>query len=119
MIVGSCGFGSTGSSAINDYLLEFDDVQVLDDIEFTWVWAVDSIIDLEFHLMHPHGRTGDSIRAIQRYEDKIDSIGSEYSIIGSDIFRKSGRKFIESITTVKWDWYRFDKESKIMRLFKY
>ena len=37
MIIGACGFGSTGSSAVSDYLLEFEGTSVLDKIEFTWV----------------------------------------------------------------------------------
>ena len=64
MIVGACSFGSTGSSVITDYLCEYDDIQVLDKIEFTWVSDVDGLLDLEYHLMHPHNRTADSIRAI-------------------------------------------------------
>ena len=35
MIVGACGFGSTGSSVVTDYLKEFDGIQVKDDFEFT------------------------------------------------------------------------------------
>lgn len=118
MIVGTCGFGSTGSSAINDYLLEFNDVKVLDDIEFYWVYDTDSIVDLEFHLMHPHCRTMDSITAIQRYQDKVCNHVGYFGGIDKEFLVASANKFIDSITMVKWDWYRFDKDSKIKLLFK-
>ena len=68
MIVGACGFGSTGSSAVSDYLLEFGDTAVLDALEFTWASGVDGLADLEYHVMHPHQRTQDSIVAIDRFE---------------------------------------------------
>lgn len=47
MIVGACGFGSTGSSAVTDYLKEYDSFQVLDRIEFTWVSVDDGLTDLD------------------------------------------------------------------------
>ena len=50
MIVGACGFGSTGSSAVWDYLKEFDENQALDDFEFFITYLPDGIEDLDFHL---------------------------------------------------------------------
>lgn len=58
MIVGTCGFGSTGSSVVSDYLLEYENTMVLDRLDFTWVSKrLDGLIDLEYHVMHPHQRT--------------------------------------------------------------
>ena len=37
MVIGTCGFGSTGSSAVSDYLKEFDENCTLDRAEFTIV----------------------------------------------------------------------------------
>jgi hypothetical protein len=108
MIIGACGFGSTGSSAVCDYLMEFGNVQVLDRIEFTWVSCVDGLIDLEYHLMHPHNRTADSISAIGRLRRRMKSCAREYEKYGGiphQVFEQSVEKFIESITTVSWDWY--------------
>lgn len=110
MIIGSCGFGSTGSSAITDYILEFgeDKVQVLDNIEFTWVSGVDGLIDLEYHLKHPHNRTTDSIVAIDRYIRRAKSSLRDYKVnagVPEDVFWASTMEFINSITKVSWDWY--------------
>ena len=108
MIIGACGFGSTGSSAVSDYLLEFGNVQVLDHMEFTWVSGVDGLIDLDFHVNHPHSRTDDSIYAIQRYRDKMESVLHFYRKAGridSQKFRDSTEKFLDAITQVRWNWY--------------
>lgn len=114
MVIGACGFGSTGSSAVCDYLLEFGNVQVLDKIEFTWVSGVDGLIDLEYHLMHPHTRTTDSITAIKRFRNKMKSCARGYEKYGGiprDVFEESVEKFIRSITTVSWDWYDNENEN--------
>lgn len=108
MIIGTCGFGSTGSSAVSDYLLEYGNVQVLDQIEFTWVSNPDSLIDLDFHLNHPHNRTSDSITAIERYKALAKNTSRHFSRNGgidSLEFEKSVEKFLERITTVSWNWY--------------
>ena len=108
MIIGACGFGSTGSSAVTDYLLEFGNVQVLDKMEFTWVSGVDGLIDLDYHLSHPHNRTMDSIYAIHRFKEKVNNSLSGYEKMGkvdAQLFRASADHFIEAITQVKWKWY--------------
>lgn len=108
MVIGTCGFGSTGSSAVSDYLLEFADLQVLDQIEFTWVSGVDGLIDLDYHLNHPHTRTGDSIYAIHRFRKKMQELRKKYKKKGkidSEIFEESIEKFLASVIQVKWNWY--------------
>ena len=108
MIIGACGFGSTGSSAVTDYLLEFGNVQVLDQMEFTWVSGVDGLIDLDYHLNHPHNRTRDSICAIHRFKKKVERSLRGYEKWGkidAQVFAESAERFIEDITQVKWKWY--------------
>lgn len=124
MIIGACGFGSTGSSAVSDYLLEFGNVQVLDKIEFSWVSGLDGLIDLDYHLNHPHTRTSDSIRSIHRYRERMKSVMNTYKRAGIDpqVFQESTEKFLESITQVKWNWYLASNngliERKLQRLAK-
>lgn len=119
MIVGTCGFGSTGSSAVTDYLKEYDTFQVLDDIEFTWVSAVDGLIDLDYHLNHPHSRTADSIHAIFRYRKLCERRAASLRKVGvpSDLFLESMEKFLKSIVTVSWNWNSPDlsRKSKLNR----
>lgn len=107
MFIGACGFGSTGSSVITDYLKEFDDVRVKDDLEFTWVSRTDGLIDLERAVMHPHNRTGDSITAIRRFKVLAEKLERVYALHGlpREEFRRLIDEYLESITTVKWYWY--------------
>lgn len=115
MIVGTCGFGSTGSSAVTDYLKEFDIYQVMDNIEFTWVSATDGLIDLDLHVNHPHSRTEESIKAIYRYKELCASTAKSLSRIGvpRDLFLKSVDEFVDSIVTTSWWWYSPKQESHI------
>lgn len=108
MIIGTCGFGSTGSSAISDYLSEYEDkALVLDRVEFTWVDYCDGLIDLEHHLFHTHCRTIDSIVALRRYQERADSLINYYCDWKPEkekLYRESVTSFLESITMVKWPW---------------
>lgn len=47
MIVGICGFGYTGSGAVLDFLREFDEVSVNENIEMTFTYDPDGLLDLE------------------------------------------------------------------------
>lgn len=106
MIIGACGFGSTGSSAVTDYLKEYDSFQVLDKIEFTWVSAVDGLVDLDYHLNHPHIRTMDSIYAIHRYKQLCERNMRTLKRVGMnpDYLYKSVADFLNAITTTTWKW---------------
>jgi hypothetical protein len=106
MIIGACGFGSTGSSAVTDYLKEYDSFQVLDKIEFTWVSAVDGLIDLDYHLNHPHNRTMDSIFALERYKQLSTQRAATFQRTGmtQEILQKSVDDFLSSIIQTSWKW---------------
>lgn len=67
MIISTCGFGSTGSSAVADYLLECQNVQAFDAIEFTLTTMVDGLEDLEYHVMQRNTRCFSSVYAIKRF----------------------------------------------------
>ena len=104
MIIGTCGFGATGSSAITDYLDEYDFIQIAGKTEFTWVSQPDGLIDLEYHLKHPHGRYTDSYRAIERYIHMCIKNKSLMERFGIDpnVYIGAVNDFIESITQAEW-----------------
>ena len=112
MIIGACGFGATGSSVVTDYLKEFDNVIVKDDLEFTYVSQVDSLVDLDRALMNPIGRTSGSIIAFKRFEEMVMRRKNTYQIHGlsPEIFLKSAKEFVEAITMTKWYWTTAHKE---------
>ena len=71
MIIGTCGFCSTGSSAVSDYLKEFDENQVLDGVEFTYVYLPDGLEDLYYHTTNKISRDDSSSIAIPRFKKFI------------------------------------------------
>lgn len=80
MIVSTCGFGSTGSSAVCDYLMECEGFQNFDAVEFTLSTMVDGLEDLEFHIMKQNTRLSSSIYAIQRFRKAIHERSREWSV---------------------------------------
>ncbi len=109
MIIGACGFGSTGSSVVTDYLKEYNSFQVLDSIEFTWVSTVDGLIDLEYHLFHPHCRTSDSIWAIERYKQLCNRKAAsslKRAGVSEVVLSKSVNDFLSTIIQTSWKWNR-------------
>lgn len=113
MIVGACGFGSTGSSVVTDYLKEFDGIQVKDDLEFTYVSGTDGLLYLERAVMHPFNRTADSINAIRRFQEMVANKKSIYVKYGlsPELFEESANNLIDTISMAKWYWYDGDKKS--------
>ncbi len=96
MIIGACGFASTGSSVVTDYLSEYEHITTKDDLEFTFVHGTDGLIDLERAVMHPHNRTADSIYAIKRYQEMITRRKRTYERHGlsAEVFEQlTGRKW--------------------------
>lgn len=67
MTIGVCGFFSTGSSCVSDFLKEFDENVVLDDIEFTLPFMPDGIDDLRYHLHEGSLKFQSSVVAIERF----------------------------------------------------
>ena len=107
MIVGACGFGSTGSSVITDYLGEFGTFAIKDDLEFTWVSSTDGLLDLEQALMHPRSRTLHSIVAFDRFRSAARRQSRSYARHGlpSATFLSDVDRFIDALTMSKWTWY--------------
>lgn len=104
MFIGVCGFGSTGSSAVSDYLKEFGENCVLDGLEFTLAYKPDGLADLEHHVMHPNTRIMDSIISMDRFRKLV--LGSRYLSKRTNISPKRLRElldgFLDSITQVSW-----------------
>lgn len=114
MIIGVCGFGSTGSSSVSDFLMEYESLSVADQVEFTWLTNTDGLLDLEQHIMHPHSRVDDSVNAIIRYRQFAKRNYRKYCVgakIPSKLYWHSVNNFLDSITNVSWDYYDLLDES--------
>lgn len=104
MLIGVCGFGSTGSSAVSDYLKEFSENCVFDKLEFHLAYLPDGLADLEHHLMHPHTRILDSIYGIGRFRKLMAQSRYLSRKTGVPLSRivELADEFIDSLVQVSW-----------------
>ena len=101
MIVGACGFGGTGSSAVKDLLKEFENIQVLDRAESMFAFKVDGLQDLEYHLVKNYSREISSDAAIKRFLDaskfaNVPFVKKLY--MNPKKYKEDTNKFVQSIT---------------------
>lgn len=104
MIIGSCGFGATGSSVFTDLLREYDDVQVYDTFEFVLPYRVDGLQDLEFHLMRQPVRQISGDYAIKRFLEASKCYKTPFINKPCDgkKFYDLSKEFIEKIEQLKF-----------------
>ncbi len=105
MIISTCSFGSSGSSAVSDYLCECSGVQVMDALEFNIASTVDGLEDLEFQLMLKNPRQSSSIYAIQRFRKVVKKKSKGWNKRTGISFEKIDQitnEFIDNITQVKY-----------------
>lgn len=105
MIIGTCGFCSTGSSAVSDYLKEFDDNQVIDCLEFTLTYLPDGLEDLEYHLTRNVNRDDNSCIAIPRFR-RYMRLQEHQMVHFSSLSKREARAitddFLDEIVQLKW-----------------
>lgn len=101
MIIGVCGFGSSGSSAVTDYLKEFSSTSVLDDVEFTLPFIPDGIRDLDFHLNESIAKYYSSDVALTRFKMCIDYLAIELDKYTNGCFKRLSYEYIDNISQYK------------------
>lgn len=105
MIIGTCGFCSTGSSAVSDYLKEFDDNQVLDKLEFGIVYLPDGLEDLDYHLNKNVNRDDNCSIAIPRFRrfmQTYEHLLSVRSGIPEKLVRQKTDEYLNSLIQMQW-----------------
>jgi hypothetical protein len=104
MIIGACGYGGTGSSAVSDLLREFQGIQIFDKTEFTYTYKVDGIQDLEFHLMKHHSKNSSGDYAIHRFlfTSKYVLTPFQTHSISPKQFLDITNRYIDSIVQLKY-----------------
>lgn len=102
MIIGVCGFTSTGSSAVSDFLKELSTTDVVDNLEFTLVYQPDGLEDLDYHLNQGSTKYNSSVVAITRFRRATKY--SLYNITNGKIVDFVDN-FLGSIVQTKWLGY--------------
>jgi hypothetical protein len=102
MIISTCGYGTTGASAVIDFLKGYPDKQVYDGAEFQLLHQPDGICDLKYHLCISKERIG-SNAAIKRFiKIKYTTIGRLLQKQCSDFYPLMD-KYIERLTVSTWN----------------
>ena len=107
----------TGSSAITDFVSEFDNVFDFTNEEFRFIQDPDGISDLEFNLIECFNRHN-SGHAIKRYKRLVDFysgnlFGSKYSAFFGDKWKDLSYKYIEDLTDFTFPgWWMYDLYDK-------
>jgi hypothetical protein len=99
MIIGTCGFSWSGSSAVADLLMEFSDIQVYDKIEFLLAYFPDGLEDLDFHLNKNCSKFLSSTVAIPRFRKVANYLLNKPT---KGQIKELTEKYLDSITQVTW-----------------
>lgn len=105
MIIGTCGFCSTGSSAVSDYLKEYNRFSTLDGIEFTYAYLPDGLLDLEHHLTKCISRDDSCSIAIPRFR-RLMYRNIRYvtrnTKVSEDELHRIVEEYISSLVQMSW-----------------
>ena len=104
MIIGSCGYGATGSSVLTALLKEYDGIQVFDDFEFTIPYRVDGLQDLEYHLMKQHSKNISGDYALKRFLDSSKCYMTPFinKPCNGKAYYKAAQIFVDSISQLQY-----------------
>lgn len=109
-------YGS-GSSAVTDFLSEFDNIKSLTNYEFRFAHDPDGLSELEYNLVENFNRHN-SGHALKRYRDFVDYYGDHFMVRRYEPFfqnqwRKISYKYIESLVDFSypgcWQFDFYDK----------
>ena len=107
MIVGICGYGNSGASAVIDYLKGYDEIQVYDFIllhsEFQIIHEVDGINDLKYHLTKSCDRVACNT-AIKRFKRLLEygKWGKGMRLILGEKYDQWCRSYLDDIIVASW-----------------
>lgn len=125
LTIGACGFNATGSSAVIDYLREFNENVVVDQFEFTIAHMPDGLQDLKYHLFEGSIKHTSSCMALDRFQRLIKGYPSRmFSRYCGDRLLEFAEEFLDSISQCEWigsgapDSYYFSMRSIVARLLR-
>lgn len=114
----SCAsYYGSGSSAITDFVSEFDSVYSFTDEEFRFVQDPDGVSDLEYNLVENFNRHN-SGHAIKRYKKLVDfycgnMFGKKYEKFFHGNWKKYSEEYIDDLTDFTYHgWWQYDLMDK-------
>lgn len=112
-VISCASYYGTGSSAIADYISEFDGVFSLTNEELRFLHDPDGIDDLAFHLLENHNRHN-SGHALKRFKHLVDFydgniFGRKYAPLFHNRWREISYRYIDALTDFKFiGWWMYD-----------
>lgn len=101
--IGACGFSGTGSSAVCDFLKEFDENVVLDDFEFSLSYKPDGLEDLRYHLLEGSSKYTSSAAALYRFQQLCKRYGvRNFEKLSNYQFLRLSEKYREKLIQASW-----------------
>lgn len=122
MIVGVSGFGSTGSGAVMDLLREYDDVTCGKNVELSFLYDPDGILDLEYNLVKNPIRFYSGDAAIKKFKksifscDSIRYIGRSMSI---DTFKNLTNEYVSDLLVAQYEGALWGYDRRQANKFQY
>lgn len=116
-IVTCASYYGSGSSALTDLVAEYSDVMDLTNYEFRFLYDLDGVTDLEYHLCECHDRHN-SGHALKRFErlSKFNSgtfFNSRYEPFFDNQYYKLTSDYISKLTTLSYPgWWFYDVYDK-------
>lgn len=97
-------FGGTGSSAITDFLKEFDNVSSMGDYEFTFCHEVDGLSDLQHYLTDDWHRlkVDEGLFRFKRFTKRIEK---DYNSYLNNRFGQYTDEYINALIDCSWNGY--------------
>ena len=112
-IITCASYYGSGSSAITDFVSEFENVHSFTDEEFRFVQDPDGISDLEYNLVENFNRHN-SGHALKRYRKLIDfhagnMFSKKYEKFFNGKWKEYSEEYVESLTDFKYNgWWQYD-----------
>lgn len=117
-VITCTGFGGTGSSAISDFLKEFDNVKSLGDFEFSLAHEVDGISDLQHGIVDDFHRNKTS-ETIYRFRQLTKKLAKTYNQYFENQFSEVIEDYLQEIVQYKWKgfWHQHIYRSGIIKKY--
>ena len=116
-IITVCSYYGTGSSAVTDFISEFDNVKSFTNFEFRFAHDPDGLADLEYHLIENFNRHN-SGHALKRFKKFVDYYSAHFMAPRYEAFfhgnwKKLAYEYIDSLTDFSypgiWQFDFYDK----------
>lgn len=110
-VISCASYYGTGSSAVTDFLSEFDNIYSMTNYEFRFLQDPDGVSDLEFSLVENHNRHN-SGHALKRFKRLTDfnagtKFNSRYEPFFNNQYKKISYKYIDELTDFTFKGYWF------------